>query len=404
MSPLAVIRNVAIIVAIVGIVVYWVRRFAVFRGYKEIEADVLRVAELLKTQPVREHNDVVVAGNLGWLPTIVRFSKQLDTPGLYIQMRVPATFNLTVMPKSVALLGEGRVVMRTGSAQLDKKFNTRSDDPLEVHMLLGTTAALESLEQLCCSSQTGLSIKAQTMELSEMTIPPFTGNHVLDHLHAMNVIANRIREMPGASKIRLKRLPPQGSGWVIRTALAAGLICLVALLFVQPYNGPAANFNPPPPPIPAGMMPADAARLQHLQGWHLAGPDDFSGAAAHFLREHGLNLTGRVAGDFAGRGKSMDSAYLLVNGQGERRVSMLAGGGLAYDAIFPQAAALARIPKSSLARIKWKTAPQFNSDGDALLVIENADDPAAGLVLLRHGTQTYSARPADFSQIDLALQ
>jgi hypothetical protein len=404
MSPLAVIRNVALIVAIVGIVVFWIRRFAVFRGYKDIQADVLRVAELLKTQPVRERNDVVIAGYLGWLPTIVRFSKQLDTPGLYIQMRVPATFNLTVMPKSVALLGEGRVVMRTGSVQLDKKFNTRSDDPIDVRMLLGTAAALESLEQLCCSSQTGVSIKNQTMELSEMAIPPFTGNHVLDHLQAMNVIANRVREMPGASKIRLKRLPARGSGWIIRAALAMGLICLVALLFVQPYNGPAASFNSPPQLIPAGMKPADAARLQHLQAWHLAGPDDFSGAAARFLREHGVGLSGRVLGDFAGRGSALDSAYLLVNAKGERRVSMMAGSGLAYDAIFPQAEALARIPKSSVARIKWKTAPQVNPDGDALLVIQNADDPTASLVLLRHGTQTYSARPADFSQIDLALQ
>ena len=61
MSPLAVVFNIAIIVAIVGIVVYWVRRFAVFRGYKDIQSDVLRVAALLNSQPVRESKDVVVA-------------------------------------------------------------------------------------------------------------------------------------------------------------------------------------------------------------------------------------------------------------------------------------------------------------------------------------------------------
>src|SRR6476660_1614152 len=44
MQPLALILNIAIVVGIVGIVVYWVRRFAVFLGYKAIEPDVLQIA------------------------------------------------------------------------------------------------------------------------------------------------------------------------------------------------------------------------------------------------------------------------------------------------------------------------------------------------------------------------
>lgn len=405
MSPLGVLFNIAIIVAIVGILAYWVRRFAVFRGYKDIHLDVLRIAELLKAQPARQRKDVVVAGYLGWLPTIIRFSKRLDTPGLYMQMRVPANFNLTVMPKAAGLPGEGRVLMRTGSAPLDRKFLTRSDDPVEVRMMLGTTAAVEALEQLCCSSQTGVAIRNQTLELSEMTIPAFTGNHVLDHLHAMNVLASRIREMPGASTIRLQRLPQPGSGWTIRIALAAGLICLLALLFVQPYpRYSSANVAGNPTPVFSGVMPPDAERLQQLDGWHVVKPQDYSPAAAGFLKNRGLPLSGHVTADFDGRGVALDSAYLLANNEGQRRVSMLAGGRVAYDAIFPHVDALARIPKASIGKIKWKTAPQFAADGDALLVIENANDPTASLVLLRHGTETYSARPSDFSQIDLALQ
>ena len=404
MSPLTAVFNIAIIVAIVGIVVYWVRRFAVFRGYKDIQSDVLRIAALLNTQPVREGKDVVVAGYLGWLPTIIRFSKQLDTPGLYVQMRVPATFNFTVMPKSSGLPGEGRVLMRTGSALLDKRFNTRSDNPLEVRMLLGTAEAMQALQQLCCSTQTGVSIKGQTLELSEMMVPAFTGNHVLDHLHAMNLLASRIREMPGASAIRLQRLPPAGSGWTIRIALSLGLVCLVALLFVQPYKHSGGDFSVNAGASPTGVMPADAERLQRLQGWHVARVDDFSGSAARFLQERGLPPVGRVSADFTGRGAQSDAAYLLVNSEGQRRVSMLAGNSVAYDAIFPRVDALARIPKQSLGKIKWKTAPQSDSDGDALLVIQNADDPTASLVLLRHGTDTYSARPLNFGQIDLAAQ
>ncbi len=87
MAPLPLILNIAIIVGMVGIIVYWVRRFAVFRGYKNIQDDVLQLAGLLKTQAVRDGNDVVIAGHLSGVPTIVRFSQRVDTPGLDLQMR-----------------------------------------------------------------------------------------------------------------------------------------------------------------------------------------------------------------------------------------------------------------------------------------------------------------------------
>jgi hypothetical protein len=109
--------------------------------------------------------------------------------------------------------------------------------------------------------------------------------------------------------------------------------------------------------------------------------------------------------DFSGRGGAPDPAYLLVDGTGRKRVSMLAKGMVAYDAIFPKVDAVARISKSAVAKIQWMSSgPQYPSDGDALLVVQNANDPTASVVLLRHGTQTLSARPADFNKIDLALQ
>src|SRR5882757_8661218 len=118
MQPLALIVNIAIIVGIVGIMVYWVRRFAVFLGYKAIEPDALQIAELLKTQAVRERSDVVIAGHYGGRPTIIRFSHLVDTPGLDIQMRVPTEVNLFLSPKTVTNESEGRTLIRTGSVAL----------------------------------------------------------------------------------------------------------------------------------------------------------------------------------------------------------------------------------------------------------------------------------------------
>src|ERR1051325_4110557 len=113
MQPLALVLNIAIVVGIVGIIVYWVRRFAVFLGYKAIEPDVMKIAGLLKADACREGGDVVIAGHYGGFPTIVRFSHKVDTPGLDIQMRVPASFNFSLTPNAFSSGAEGRVLTRT---------------------------------------------------------------------------------------------------------------------------------------------------------------------------------------------------------------------------------------------------------------------------------------------------
>ncbi len=84
---------------------------------------------------------------------------------------------------------------------------------------------------------------------------------------------------------------------------------------------------------------------------------------------------------------------------------MLAKGAVAYDALFPKVEFLARISKSAMGKIQWMSSgPPLPPDGDGLLVVQNANDPTASVVLLRHGAQTLSARPADFNKIDLATQ
>ncbi len=240
MQPQALIFNIAIIVGIVGIIVYWVRRFATFLGYKAIQPDVEQIANLLKTEPTRERSDVVIAGYYGGNPTIVRFSHRVDTPGLDIQMRVPATVNLFLVPKTAVITREGRVLMRTGSTQLDRRFHARTDHPMEIRMLTASHTIRASLEQLCCSTQTGLSIKDRVIELSELTVPPFTANHVFDHLQSMLMLARGIQDMPGTDLIKVEPLPPKVSSWPVRIALAGGLVCLIGLLFAQPYSRPNA--------------------------------------------------------------------------------------------------------------------------------------------------------------------
>jgi hypothetical protein len=277
---------------------------------------------------------------------------------------------------------------------------------VEFKMLTAATAIKSGLEQLCCSTQTGLTVRDRVIELSELTIPPFAANHVFDHLQSMLTLAKAIHDMPGADRVKVDPLPRRGSSWPVRIALAGGLVCLVALLFTQPYNripGASANANAAAPP--SGVAPGDAVRMQQLQGWHAATRDDFPAAVQRYLQQRRLSPSGHIVADFGGSGSAIDSAYLLVDTSGRKRVTMLSRGAVAYDAIFPKVDFLARIPKSTMGKIQWMSSgPPLPPDGDGLLVVQNANDPTASVVLLRHGPQTLSARPADFNKIDLATQ
>lgn len=403
MSPQAILFNIAVIVGIIGIVVYWARRFAVFRGYKEVKGAVQQIAAALKAQPNREKNDVVLWGHYRGRPTIIRFSNRMDTPGLHVEMHAPSICEASFMPRIVAG-GRGRVVLRTGSAVLDKRFYARTDHPGEMRLLLANREVLAELEQLCCSTQTAFSIQSRTMELTELVIPQSLATHVVAHLEAMAAIADGAQEMPGTDAIKIEPLPRAGSSWTIRGALAGGLVCLIVLLFVQPYNRQAVNAGVNASAISSGVLAADAVHIQRLGGWRVAGTGDFSPMALRFLRDHGLPETGRVSANFAGTGAARDSAYLLLDNSGQRRVVLFAGGRVAYDAIFPQADLLVPVPRSNLAAIQWTSAPLQVTDGDGLLVIENADDPTASLVLLTRQSKIYSARPADFNKIELVTR
>jgi hypothetical protein len=145
--------------------------------------------------------------------------------------------------------------------------------------------------------------------------------------------------------------------------------------------------------------------MQQLQGWHAATGDDFPAAVQRYLQQRRLSPSGHIVADFSGSGSAIDSAYLLVDTSGRKRVTMLSRGAVAYDAIFPKVEFLARISKSAMGKIQWMSSgPPLTPDGDGLLVVQDANDPTASVVLLRHGPQTLSARPADFNKIDLATQ
>ena len=125
MSSFALTLIIAIAALLVGVVVFFVQRFKLYRGYEEIAGDARKIASALKAEVFRDGDDLVLSGSYGGFPTVVRFSHGQNTPGLNIQMRSAAAFDLSLSPKKVTT-AKGRTVVRTGNNSLDARFSART--------------------------------------------------------------------------------------------------------------------------------------------------------------------------------------------------------------------------------------------------------------------------------------
>src|SRR5260370_31745036 len=187
----------------VGLVAILVRNSRTYSGYQEFAGEARFVARAMKADVFRDADDLVLSGNFGKLPAIVRFSNADNTPGLNIRVQAPATFTLSVTPKKAIDTGVGRVVGRTDDPQFDARFTIRSGQATEARLFL-TPRTVALLKRLSCSSETHISITSGMVELSEMAIPvPGTAHHIIEHLKQISTLAEGLGEMPGAEKVNV---------------------------------------------------------------------------------------------------------------------------------------------------------------------------------------------------------
>ena len=407
MSAMTIALMIVVATAVI-LAVDAIQRARMFRGYEEIKADARQIATLLRGETARYDHDVVIAGNFGAFPVVVRFSQDANTPGLILQMTAPATFDLQLSPKTAPEVS-GKTAIKTGMVGLDTRFNTSTGQAVQAKVFVTDPAVGGQMEQLCCSSQTFLVIESGGIELTEMLIPVDTARHVRSHMVAMEALARSLERMPGADSIRITPWRNQRS-WVIRGAIAVGAIVLLALMFQQRGMNQGAIQEKQALAAPAGDLPLAMARnIPHLENWTMIGAGNFSDAASLFFRDRGLPASGHVEGRFSSPDETgaaagdnpPESAFLLSNSKGQKRVIIMAGMTPGYDAVYYHVDLIAVIPAQNLEGVKWSVAPpEPLRGGDGLLVVENADDPSASIVLLRRGRQTYAGHPQDFTKIN----
>lgn len=180
----------------------------------------------------------------------------------------------------------------------------------------------------------------------------------------------------------------------MRVALVASVVLVTAWIAVRSPSGDS-NANGQP----AGVEPEDANRIPRIQSTRLATVDDFNADGISWLRNSGQQVSGKVPGFYAGSKKS--NAYILVGKADERRVVILAGGQLQYNAEYPRIAIAACVPMELVRKIKWADPSVPESDGDGLLIVRSADAAASGVVLFLRDSHVVAASPADYRDVDL---
>lgn len=178
--------------------------------------------------------------------------------------------------------------------------------------------------------------------------------------------------------------------------LTLALVALVLLLMAwmamrSPNDGNGANAGP------AGVVSEDARRIPRIDRMRLATVGDFDADGISWLHDSGQPVSGRIPGFYSGSKKS--NAYLLVGKDNERRVVILAGGQLQYNAEYPRIAIAACVPMEMVRKIKWADPSVPESDGDGLLLVRAADASASGVVLFLRGSQVLSASPVDYREV-----
>lgn len=401
--PVAISVLIVAVVAFVGAVLYYFRDKRTYQGHEEYADDVRKLAKrLVRPEIFRDGDDLVISATWARLPVVIRFSYADNTPGLDIRMQAPSNFTMSVVPKG-ARASEGRVAVKTPDDMFDARFTTRSDHPTQAKMFLAGNKVMSELVRLCCSAHASLTISHGTIEQTEAIIPgPYTARHVFDHIDSMSKLASELGRMPGAESANVKPLRRERR-LVLRTAIVIGAVTALGAIIAAshtPADIPISEIAPGEATSVEGILPNEALQIGQVKGWHGAKQAELDPDALSWARAFGQGAV-RLDGDFTGKGHGKETAYLLVNNEGQRRIVVLSDAHARLDMRYPWAGILTRIPKPAISRIEWIGRAPETPDGDALMIIRKPGDRTSGLVLYLSDGRLVSGVPKDYQAVPL---
>jgi hypothetical protein len=401
--PLLIAVSVIAATLIAGIITAIVREIRLFSDYRDIAPQVKTIANHLRAEVFRDRQDLVVSGHHKNIPTVLRFSKETNTPAMGLYVRIPSPCQLSLMPKRMAGRSRSQNI-KIGSRILEENFTAKSTTATELNEWLRVDRNIKLLEALCCTRKTIFELNPGRLELLEMALPEELTRHVFEHLAIIRELSESFESMPGSKNVEVRPLEQGHRSWFFKAAIAAGVIVVaISVIAATRERARTPVLAASDPELFHGIPATDASFINGIGAWRAATRDELNPQFANWLQDSGKKPDSRIAFNPAGDNSSRGVAYLLVRDDGARRLVVLIDQRTVFDTCFSRLDGIAMVPVSSFPKLKWGQwqAPTQKPTGDALLVVRDATDPrSAELLFFPNGT-LFSGIPKDYSAIDL---
>lgn len=404
LNPVLISVFLICVIAIVGVIANSVRRSRIWSGHTRTLAQIGELPFQLKKSAARDDGDVVLRGNHRSWPAEIRFSQSAFKPELHLKMGAPVRFVIDLVPRS-SKPGRPNPALPTGDPYLDATFLLLSRNSADVKMLLFSGAATE-LKTLCKSPSTSVHMGEQHIELGMPIAPEDLGTEILKYLDAMARLAVLVSNMPGNTPIKIAPYKPKRTSWITRAAIALAAMVAIALVITLSKSEDGRDNRPPLTFTLADgskIDTTDATPIKYLEKWRSVSEDDFDPEFVRTLRSQGKTIFFPLRLQATASSEENEKAYVFKGVDNTKRLVVLVNGHQIYDVQFKKLAGIARIRSSSLDVAKWSNPKDtwLSTNGDGLLVVEDAHNPASGTILV---TTEGGLRPmplADYRTISL---
>jgi len=398
-NPIALAALIVAVVSLAGMIIFMVRNHRRFSGFEDVANDTRTLAKRIKGEIFRDGPDLVISGNYDNLPTIIRLSHSENTPGVSIDMKVPAKFKFSLTPKQSGIVPEGDSV---NVANLYANFLGRTDSPLEASQLVASSLVKKALARICWSSRVFLEITPGRLLVSELLIPANLYDRVAAILAGGSSLSGELDKFTGTDVSKIEVIKRDRTSWVFRGALAAGVIVTIAGVAQNALNAssrPARVVKVESTSIPKN----DAILIPRVNVWRPAEEGDFDAQYTAWLQGYGIKPSSVV--EFSSdKSRLRDGkAYFLVNDKNQKRIVTIVDHRVVFDAVFDTVAGLAIVPMDSVNKVQWpmSRAPFPSVPGDGLMIVRNPDQPNGANLLFFAQNKMYSGVPEDYQHLDI---
>jgi len=403
-SPVTIAILVWGLLCLITVIAASVKRKRTFAGYGYIASDIQRIRRSIHNSDVfRDGNDLVVSGNHDGMPVVVRFSNADTAPGLRISCGAPIDFELAFSPKTRSSIGDG-VSLKLDNFNLTRRFNIRGNAREQAKLLLGLPQAQEQIEKLCCSSNNSLLLSQGNIEFSDLLIPAETAHHVGSRLRSLAILSRETAKLPGASRIKVVPINKWSRSWVLKFALAVGVLAAIVTIASERAPSGLAVSESSESRKPEGISEPEMKIIPDARQWELADPLTFDLGFTAWMERFGVSPSSKIQINSDGVGQAFGTAYLLVTRKTPdvKRAVWVNAHEVVCD-IVDKIEGIATVPKQNISRISWSEsgAPAESPDGDGLLVVRDYSNPAGATVFFTRNGKLHSAVPADFHNVEL---